>query len=131
MARSMLALATRRMPWAAATRLILSARAMRIHGRGGARGIEMHLAADELVRGDAAQHDVRVGNRGPVAFAIAGRAGIGARALRTHAQQAAFIHARDGAAARADGMDIEHRHAHREVRRWKPPEFRAAGRRTG
>ncbi len=51
---------------------------------------------------------------GWMAFAIAGRSRIGARALGTHAQQPAFVHARDGAAARADGMDIEHRHADRK-----------------
>ncbi len=114
MARSMLAFATRRMPWAAAMRLILSASRDGIHRRRGSVSIQVHSAADELVRRDAPQHDVRVGNRGPAAFAIAGRSGIGARAFRTHAQQAAFIHARDGAAARADRVDIEHRNANRK-----------------
>ncbi len=75
----------------------------------------VHLSADQLIRRDAPQHDVRVGHRGTVAFAVTGRPGIGARALGPHAQQAAFIHARDGAAARADGVDVEHGHAHREA----------------
>ena len=95
------------------------------------RRIQMHLAADQLIRRDAPQHDVRVRHRGPVALAVAGRPGIGARALRTYAQQSAFIHARDGPAARADGVDIEHRARAPEGRRWRLPGFRAAGHRTG
>ena len=131
MARSMLALATRRMPWAARTRLMPSCCAMESTAVAARSVFEVHLAADQLVRRDAPQHDVRVRHRGARAFAVTSRSRIGARAFRPHAQQSAFIHARDGAAARAHRVDVEHGHAHREARRWTLPAFRAAGRRTG
>ena len=86
-----------------------------IHGRGGARCIQMHLAADQLIRRDAPQYDVRVGHRGPGAFAVTGRSRIGARAFWAYAQQSAFIHARNASAARAHRMNIQHRNAHRKA----------------
>ena len=102
-----------------------------IDGRGCPRCIQLHFAADQLVRRDAPQHDVRIRHRGLAAFAVAGRPGIGARAFRTHAQQSAFIHARDGAAARADGVNIEHRHAHRKAVDGRLQCFARLRRRTG
>ena len=45
--------------------------------------------------------------------AVAGGAGLGARALRPHLEGAAGIGAGDAAAAGADGGDVDHRHEHR------------------
>ena len=61
---------------------------------------------------DTAEHHVRIGDGGVLAFAITCGAGISAGALGTHAQQSAFIHTRDRAPARTHGVDIEHGDAH-------------------
>ena len=49
------------------------------------------------------------------ALAVAGRAGIGAGALRADAQHAAVVDPGDRAAARADRDDVEHRRADRQA----------------
>ena len=103
------------MPAAAAMRVDLQFARDRIDGRRGAPDIQMHLAAHQLVRRDPAQHHVRIRDRRPVADSVASRTRIRARALRPYAQQSAFIHARDRSAARAHGMNIQHRHAHRKA----------------
>ncbi len=56
---------------------------------------------------------MRIGDRGVLTHAVASRTWIGARALRSHAQQAAFIYASDRSASSADRVNVEHRHAHR------------------
>ena len=63
----------------------------------------------------AAEQEVRV-RRGRLvaAAAIADRSRLGARALRPHLEDAGRVHARDGAAAGADRVDVDHRHAHRQ-----------------
>src|SRR5579859_4209833 len=75
----------------------------------------MHLAAQKLIGGDAAQNYVRVGHGGALAFAIAGWSGIGADRLRSHAQQSAFIHSRERSTAGAYGVNVEHRNANGEA----------------
>ena len=67
------------------------------------------------MRLNAPQHHVRIGDRRFRPGAVTGRSRIGAGALRTHAQQPARIHARDGTAARAHGVNVEHRHANRKA----------------
>ena len=86
-----------------------------VHGRSGADDVDGHRAAEQLPRVDAPQHYVRVGDRGLHADSIAGAPWIGAGALRTHAQQSAGVHARNGASARAHGVNIEHRDADRQA----------------
>ena len=55
-----------------------------------------------------AEHDQRVGQRRlAAAAAVAGRPGIGARALRADLEHAAELHRGDAAAARADGLDVD------------------------
>ena len=68
-----------------------------------AADVQRQPAAGEWCRADPAQHDVRVGDGrlGPAA-AVAGGAGIGARALRPDAQDPAGVDPGDAAAARAD-----------------------------
>ena len=58
---------------------------------------------------------MRIGDGGPIACAVAGRARVRARALRSNAQQTAFVNSCDGAAARAHRVYVEHRHAHRKT----------------
>ena len=80
----------------------------------GAFGRQRHLAAEEVVRVEPAEHEVGVGyRRRAAAAAVAGRAGLRARALGPHLEGAARVGARDAAAAGADGRDVDHRHQHR------------------
>ena len=75
---------------------------------------ERHLAAEEVVGIQTAEHEVGVRHRRRVAApAVAGGAGLGARALGSHLEGAARVDPRDAAAARADGGDVDHRHQHR------------------
>ena len=80
----------------------------------GPLGREGHLAAEEVVGIQPAEHEVGVGHRGRAATpAVAGGAGLRARALRPHLEGAAGIDAGDAAAACADGRDVDHRHQYR------------------
>ena len=73
-----------------------------------------HLAAEEVVRIQPAEHEVGVRHcRRASAPAVAGGAGLGARALGPHLEGAARVDPRDAAAACADGGDVDHRHQHR------------------
>src|SRR5215472_16024332 len=85
-----------------------------VYGGLGASDVDMHFAAQKLIGGNPAQHYVRIGDGGAVAFAIAGRSRIGAGGLRPDAQQAAFVDARQGPAASAYRVDIEHGNANRK-----------------
>ena len=70
------------------------------------------VGGDRRLGGQPAEDQVRVGHRGLLAAtAVAGRAGVGARALRADAQRAAAVDPRDRAAARADRVDVDHRQA--------------------
>ena len=71
--------------------------------------VEGHLAAEEVLGVDAAEQQVGVGDRRALAAgAVAGGAGVRARALGPHPQHAALVDPGDGAAARADGADVDH-----------------------
>ena len=71
--------------------------------------VEGHFAAEEVLGVDAAEQQVGVGHRRALAAcAVAGGAGVRARALGPHAQHAALVDPGDGAAARADGADVDH-----------------------
>ena len=73
--------------------------------------VELHLAAEKVIRAEAAEHDVGVGDgRLGAAAAVADRAGIGAGALRADLQGADFVDPGDAAAAGADFDDVDHRH---------------------
>ena len=81
--------------------------------------VEGDAAAEKIAGIEKAEDDVGVGHRRAVAaFAIAGRAGIGAGALGPDVQDSARIDRRDRAAAGAQRVDVEARqrdlgHAHR------------------
>ncbi len=81
--------------------------------RGG--GVERLVAVGsegrgEIGRVDAAQHQVGVGHRRRAAATVAGWTRIGAGAARADARAGA-VEGQDRAAARSDGLDIEHRRA--------------------
>ena len=81
----------------------------------GGRGVERHAAARERLRIDPAEHEVGVGHRrAGAAAAVAGRAGIGAGALRADAQPSG-LGIGDRAAAGADRVDVRDRHQQREA----------------
>ena len=76
--------------------------------------VELHRAAEEIVRVEPAEHHVGVGDgRLGAAAAIADRAGIGARALRADLQRADVVDPGDRAAAGADLDHVDHRQHHR------------------
>ena len=78
--------------------------------------IELHLAAEEAVGAEAAEHQVGVGDgRLGAAEAVADRARRGAGAFRADAQRVADLDAGDAAAAGADLLDVDHRHLHRQA----------------
>ena len=71
--------------------------------------VELHLAAEESIGVQPAQHDVRVGNgRLGSAAPIRGGAGLGARALRPDVQAVSNIEPRDAARPCTDGVDLDH-----------------------
>ena len=73
--------------------------------------MQRHLPADQAAIGaEPAEHHLSVGRCGlAAAAAVAGRPRIGARRLRADAVDAAVVDIGDGAAARPDGVDIDHR----------------------
>ena len=80
----------------------------------GAGDVELHLAADQLLR-IIADHRVGVGDGGLRAAArIADRSRPGAGAARPHMQEPAVVHPGERAAAAADLDQIDHRGAHRQ-----------------
>ena len=83
-------------------------------GLDGGLAVERHPAAEEALRVEPAEHDVRVADRRLLAaVAVAGRAGVGARAARADAEGAALVDVGDRAAAGADRVHVEHRHEQR------------------
>src|SRR3984893_1169767 len=65
--------------------------------------VERHGAAQEEMRVQVAEEEVRVGYRGlNAALAVAGRPRLGARAVGTHLGQAELVEARDAATTGAD-----------------------------
>ena len=80
------------------------------------RRIERHRAAGEVCRIEPAEHDRCIGHRGFLAAAaVAGGAWLRAGGMRADAQAAGAIEPGDGAAAGADRIHIDHRHAHRKA----------------
>ena len=78
--------------------------------------IELHLAAEEAVGAEAAEHQVGVGDgRLGAAEAVADRARRRAGRFRADAQRVADLDAGDAAAAGADLLDVDHRHLHRQA----------------
>ncbi len=65
----------------------------------------------KMLRPDLAEDDVAVGDRERAAAAVAGRAGHRSGAVRADPEPSPVIMA-DRAAARSDGVDLEHRRAH-------------------
>ena len=85
-------------------------------GDAGARAldVERDAAADQRRR-NAAEHQIGVGDgRLVAAVRVAHRAGLGAGALRADLEMAFAGDPGDRAAAGADGLDVDHRDAHRE-----------------
>ena len=82
--------------------------------RRAACGVELHRAAEEIVRVEPAEHHIGVGDgRLGAAAAIADRAGIGAGALRADLERADVVDPGDRAAAGADLDHVDHRQHHR------------------
>ena len=85
-----------------------------LSARSAAVDVERHLAAEEAVGAEPAEHQVGVGHgRLRAAAAVAGRAGHRAGALRADAQRA-VLDARDRAAAGADLENVHHGDLHRQ-----------------
>ena len=71
-------------------------------------GVQLHLAAEEIVGRDVAQNQVGVGHRRIVAATVAGRPRVGASARRADAQQAERVDLCDRSAAGTDAGDVDH-----------------------
>ncbi len=95
----------------------------------GGGGIELHLAAEEAIGAEPAEHQIGVGHRRlGAAEAVAGRARRRAGALRADAQRA-VVDAGDRAAAGADLENIHHRDLHRQRPLVAADQRRAGGQR--
>ena len=78
--------------------------------------VETHAAAEEEARIEIAQEKIGVGDRGHLpALRIAGGAGIGARAVRSHLEEAHAIDAGQRSAARPDLDQLDAGHADGEA----------------
>ena len=109
-ARTISALATRRMPSAHSSGSRLEAVRERLDRGFGGIAVERDVAAQRRPGGQQAEQQVGVGDRRlGAAVAVAGGPGPGARGARAGAQGAARVAPADRAAARADGVDVEHR----------------------
>ena len=95
---------------ASAAPLLIDAELLHQRLHGAARGflVELHLAAEKVVGRHEAEDQICVGDGRVLGVAVAGRARIGAGALRSDAQQAERIDLRHRAAARADRSDVDH-----------------------
>ena len=104
------------MPWASCSAAHGAGQPLRQRGEARARAprIERDAAADQG-RGDAPEHQIGVGDgRLAAAVRIAHRSGLGAGAARPDLEVAFAADPGDRAAAGADGLDVDHRDAHRE-----------------
>ena len=82
---------------------------LRRNGPFGGFPVQFHLAAQEAVRVQTAQHKIGVRHRRPVsAEAVTGRAGVRAGAFRPHVKGAGLVQKGEAAAAGADLEDIHH-----------------------
>ena len=81
-----------------------------LDGGAGRCHVQAHLAAGKEAGIEIAQHDVGIGRcRQFAALGVAGRSGVGTRAVRPHTQHATLVQPANGATARAYGVDVEHR----------------------
>ena len=81
------------------------------------RGHDLEIAAKEMLGIEPTQHNLRVSDRGLFAALIVARwTGRSARRTRADSECPARIEVGNRAAAGADGVDINHRHQHRQVR---------------
>ena len=88
----------------------LERRCERLERAHGGVAVESHPAVLEGRFAEVPQDQVGIRHgRLRAAAPVAGRAGLGARALRADVQQAALVEPRDRAAARADRVDVDHR----------------------
>ena len=109
-ARTISALATRRMPSAHSSGSSSRLSASCFTARSGGVAVERDVAAQRRPGGQQAEQQVGVGDRRlGAAVAVAGGPGPGARGARADAQGAARVAPADRAAAGADGVDVEHR----------------------
>ena len=80
------------------------------------RGIEAHLAAEKELRVEIAEHQIGIGHgRLVAALPVAGRARIGAGAVRPDLEQPEAVDPGDAAAAGADLDHLDHRHLDRQA----------------
>jgi hypothetical protein len=72
-------------------------------------GIDLHAAAEELVRVEASQHHLRIRDgRLGAAAAVARGPRVGARRARTHAKRTALVYVCDRSAACAHRRHVDH-----------------------
>src|SRR5262249_10869794 len=84
---------------------------MRLERGARCRDVKLLRAAEEIIRVEVAAHEVGVGDRwAQTAASIAGRAGIGAGALRADVEEAAAVDPGDRAAAGGYRGHIERGH---------------------
>ena len=84
-----------------------------LDGPPGGVPVEPHAAPEKEIGVDVAEDEIGVGHRGqPAAEVVAGGTRIGPRAVGTDFQEAEAIHARDGAAPRADLDHLDDGNAH-------------------
>ena len=81
-----------------------------------AASVERHVATEERVGVEQAEHDVGVGDRRlGAATAVGGRARLGAGRLRPDLQQAELVDAGERSAAGTDLDEVDRRHGAREA----------------
>ena len=73
--------------------------------------VQSEISAEKALRLQPAEKQVGIRHRGLGAAAVADRAGIGSGGFGTDPQRSGGVEAGDGAAARADGVNVEHGHA--------------------
>ena len=87
-----------------------------IDGRARGRLVQRHGAPEEGGRLEVAEERVRIGHRRKRApSAVAGRAGLGARARGADLEQAELVHAGDAATPGADLQQVDHRNPQRNA----------------
>ena len=109
-------LAISMMPWASCSALMLpGSRAASAAIPARARSTSSAMPPPIRRGGNAAEHQIGVGDgRLVAAVRVAHRSGLGAGAARSDLEMALAGDPGDRAAAGADGLDVDHRNAHRE-----------------
>ena len=92
------------------------ARNRSVDGFAGRLDVELHLTAKKLIRIEAPQQEIGVGNRGlGSAFAIAGGTRIRSGTHRPDLERSRVIHFRDAATAGTDFNRVDHGKHHRQA----------------